>query len=213
MKALIIAYGRLNSCQYLLQEAASSDVVICADGGLEHAARCGITPDYMIGDFDSVSKTTLENFRTSGVASIIYPPEKDYTDTEICMNKAIELGADEICIAAGIGSRIDHSIGNIGLLHILTSKGIKACIISDDCTIHMCRNSNFLLKGAPGDTVSIIPYGGNAEGITLKGLKYPLDNAVIPLGKPTGVSNVMVDMECSISIKNGEIIIIHYRNI
>lgn len=213
MKALIIAYGRLNSCQYLVQEAASSDVVICADGGLEYAARCGITPDYMIGDFDSVSKETLERFRVAGVTTISYPPEKDYTDTEICMNKAIELGADEICIAAGIGSRIDHSLGNIGLLNILISKGIRACIMSDDCTIYMCRNSNFLLEGAPGDTISIIPYGGNAEGITLKGLKYPLDNAVIPLGKPRGVSNIMVDKECSISIKKGEIIIIHYRNI
>lgn len=213
MKALIIAYGTLKSCEYLVQESSSSDVVISADGGLEYALRCGITPDYMIGDFDSVSKEILERFRAAGVKAVTFPPEKDYTDTELCIKKAIELGAEEICIAAGIGSRIDHSLGNIGLLHILTSKGIRACIMTDDCTIYMCRNSNFVLKGTIGDIVSIIPYGGNAEGITLKGLKYPLDNADIPLGKPTGVSNVMVDKECSISIKKGEIIIVHYRNI
>lgn len=213
MKALIIAYGSLRDCRWLIKEAASSDVILCADGGLEHAARCGITPDYMIGDFDSVSDKTLEEFKTAGVRYIMYPPEKDYTDTEICMDKAIKLGADEICIAAGIGSRADHSLGNIGLLHILMEKGIKSYLISDDCTIYMCRNDSFSLKGEIGDTVSIIPYGGNIEGITLKGLKYPLDNAPISLGKPTGISNVMVDSECTISVKKGEIIIVHYRNI
>jgi thiamine pyrophosphokinase len=213
MKALIIAFGSLRDSQYLINEAASSDVIICADGGLEHAARCGITPDYMIGDFDSVSDKTFEEFKAAGVMFMKYPPEKDYTDTEICIEKAIKLGADEICIAAGIGSRIDHSLGNIGLLHILISQGIKAYIVSDDCIIYMCRNDNLRLKGAIGDIVSILPYGGNAEGITLKGLKYPLDNAVIPLGKPTGISNVMVDKECMININNGEIIIIHYRNV
>ncbi len=213
MKALIIAYGTLEGYTWLIDEAEASDVVLCADGGLEHAAKCGIIPDYMIGDFDSVSKKTLEGFKEKGVKEIAYTPEKDYTDTEICVEKAIELGAKEICIAAGIGSRLDHSLGNLGLLHIMLSRGINGYIMSDNCKIFICCNNQITLSGEAGDIVSIIPYGGDAEGITLKGLKYPLNNASIPLGRPIGVSNVMAQNKCSISVNSGELIIIHQRNI
>ena len=213
MKALIIAYGSMKSSQRLIAEAATSDVIICADGGLEHAERCGIIPDFMIGDFDSVSRETLDKFKAAGVKGISYPSEKDYTDTEICVEKALDLGADEICIAAGIGSRLDHSLGNVGLLHIMLLRHIKGKIISDGSEVYICNREGLTLKGEAGDIVSVIPYGGDVSGITLKGLKYPLEDAMIPLGRPIGVSNVMVQTECSISIGMGEIIVIHYRNI
>lgn len=212
MKAAIIAYGEAGDIEELMEEIESSDYIICADGGGEFAFKHGIIPNYLIGDFDSISQEILRFFIENGVNIIRYPRDKDYTDTEICVHKAIELGCIEICIIAGIGSRIDHSLGNIGLLHIIGAKGAKGYIISKNSTIYLCKDY-IQLNGRIGDTVSIIPLMGNADGLKSRGLKFELNNLSIEFGKPIGISNEMTDNKCSIEIENGEILIIKQYNI
>ncbi|MDF2672859.1 MAG: thiamine diphosphokinase [Clostridiales bacterium] len=212
MKAIIIAYGEAGDIEDLTEEISSTDYIICADGGGDFAYKNGIIPDYLIGDFDSIDQEILSFFMENGVDIIRYSKDKDYTDTEICVYKALELGCIEICIIAGIGSRIDHSLGNIGLLHIIAEKGAKGCIISKDSTIYLCRD-NVQCHGKIGETVSIIPLLGNAKGLKSTGLKFELNNLNIEFGKPIGISNEMTDNKCSIEIENGEILVIKLNNI
>lgn len=212
MKASIIANGSIDNMGILQREINSSDIILCADGGAEYAYRCSITPDYLIGDFDSISSEILDFYTNQKVEVIKYPKEKDYTDTEICVHKALELGCSDICIIAGVGGRIDHSLGNIGLLHLINKNGAHGCITGNDCIIYLC-SSEIKIQGEIGDTISIIPFAGNAEGLNSSGLKYALCNSTIEFGKPTGVSNIMVDTSCKITIANGEVLVIKQLNI
>jgi thiamine pyrophosphokinase len=147
-----------------------------------------------------------------GVDVIRYPKDKDYTDTEICVYKALELGCMEICIIGGVGSRIDHSLGNIGLLHLAAKKGARGYIVSKNSTIYLCKDF-IRLAGKIGDTISIIPLSGNANGLKSWGLKFQLNNTDIEFGCPIGISNEMTDSKCCIEIANGEILVIRQNNI
>lgn len=211
MKAAIIAYGENMDSREIMKAIENCDYVICADGGGETAYRFGITPDYLIGDFDSLKPQILEYFKESSAQIIYYPREKDYTDTEICVYKALEIGCMDICIVSGIGSRIDHSLGNIGLLHLISQRGGRGSIISKDCSIYLCRDY-IELEGNTGDIISIIPFNGDTKGIRSRGLKYTLSNTDIEFGKPIGISNEMINDKCSIEVEKGELLVIKQKN-
>lgn len=208
MKAVIIAFGNIDDKDKRFEtECTDADYIICADGGAEYAYNSNILPDFLIGDFDSINPDILEFFKLKKIKIIKYPAEKDYTDTELCVKKALELHCSSISILAGIGDRIDHSLGNIGLLHMIYEKGSKGYILSDKSDIYLCTDK-VLLKGNKGDTVSLIPYSGDAKGVTTSGLKYSLSDAVVYFGSPVGISNLMTDNICTVSIKSGEILVI-----
>jgi thiamine pyrophosphokinase len=207
MKATVIAHGAPKDYKTLERECKNSDIIICADGGAEFAYRLGITPDYLIGDFDSVDEKVLEYFIDSKTEVVRYPAEKDYTDTEICVNKALEMKCDEICIFPGIGGRIDHSLGNIGLLHIIADNNAKGYIASDSSYVYLCRKE-IIIQGEKGDLISVLPYKGDALGVSLYNLKYPLKDYNIAFGKPIGISNIMLTGECLIEVKEGELLVV-----
>ena len=207
MKAVIISHGHLQDYKILEDECRNSDVVICADGGAEFAYKYGIIPNYLIGDFDSINEKILEYFKTVETQIIRYSCEKDYTDTEICVYKALELKCDEICILAGIGGRMDHSLGNIGLLHLIEKNNARGYIASEDCYIYLCSNE-ISIYGNKGDVISILPYKDEAVGVSLNGLKYELNNFNIQFGSPIGISNEMLGEKCTIKLESGEVIIL-----
>jgi thiamine pyrophosphokinase len=207
MKATIIAHGVLNNFEILKRECDNSDIIICADGGAEFAFKNNITPNYLIGDFDSIDKAILDYYETKDTEIITYPREKDYTDTEICIDKAFHLNCEEICIIAGIGGRIDHSLGNIGLLHKISKLGMNGYIAGEDCYIYLC-SKELEIKGEIGELVSIIPFKDDAQGVCLEGFKYPLMNATIRFGQPIGLSNVMLKPIGKVKIGSGEVLVI-----
>lgn len=210
MKAVIISHGDKYSGSALVRECEDSDIILCADGGAEYAYLNKITPDFLIGDFDSIETSVLDYFLSKGSKILKFPIDKDFTDTELCIEKAIELGCNKICILYGIGNRIDHSLGNIGLLSRINKNNIFGYIACDNCYIYLC-NSNISISGNSGDIISIVPFKGDAQGLISHGLKYSLDNLNIEFGRAIGVSNIMTDNICSISIDSGEVLIIKQK--
>jgi thiamine pyrophosphokinase len=209
MKAVIIANGSLVNQNSIKKEFNDADYLICADGGAQHAYKLGIIPHYIMGDLDSIDHEVLDYYTSKDVEIIRYPKDKDFTDTELCIQKAVELGCNKICLIAALGDRIDHTFGNIGLLHIIKNSGANGYIASDNCYIYLCTDE-LEVKGNIGDIVSVIPFKGDIEGITLKGLKYPLNNFKLEFGKPLGISNEMVEEECKIIVQEGEALVIRY---
>lgn len=207
MKAAIIAHGCINNMEIVKYECSTADHVLCADGGAEYVYKCNVLPDYLIGDFDSIDNEILKYFSTRKAEIIRYPKEKDYTDTELCIMKAIKMGCNEICLLGMTGKRIDHTLGNIGLLDMIKKQGVDGYIACDDCIIYLC-NDKINLKGKIGDTVSIIPFKGDGVGVSTKRLKYPLNRAVLEFGRPLGVSNIMLENTCEITVESGELLII-----
>ena len=116
MKVLILTNGEYGDYSFC-KNIETFDKIICADNGIKHARYLQVSPDYILGDFDSGSVEDLEYFRKQGLHIEQVPTIKDETDTELAIDKAISLGATSICIYGGLGSRIDHSLGNIHLLY------------------------------------------------------------------------------------------------
>jgi thiamine pyrophosphokinase len=209
MKSIIIANGSLKDKISFIKECDSADYILCADGGARYTYSFGYVPGFIIGDMDSIEPEVLDFYANQDVEIIRYPKEKDYTDTELCIKKAIELGCSEICILAGVGDRIDHNLGNIGLLHTIKENGINGYIVADNCYIYIC-SEELTISGNIGDIISIIPFKGDAKGIWLSGLKYPLENVDINFGRPLGISNEIVEEICKVKVTEGEVLVIRY---
>lgn len=203
MTALIVGNGEVSEkIKPLLPENA---YVICADGGFRHMDKLGLTPDIIIGDMDSV-KADLHGEKT-----IVYPVRKDFTDSEIAVNYAINNGFSDLVLIGFTGTRTDHTLTNLFLLKGISERGASAEIIDEHNIIRYAEKEN-IIRGKKGDIVSIIPIGGDVSGITTEGLDYPLFSETLEFGKGRGVSNVMTGDECRITVKNGSALIIQSKD-
>lgn len=211
MKAAVVSHGKVEDLDYTGKIMKSCDMIICADGGAEYALKCGLLPDALIGDLDSVDDCILDSIKNYNTRIVKYPKEKDYTDTQLAVDYAIEQGADEIVLLGSLGDRQDHSLANILLLVKLIKCGIKSCIINEKNEIYV-TDSSITLKGNKGDLVSLIPVGCDTRGISTEGLQYRLSGATIPLGDPLGISNVFTGEEMKVTLESGLLLIIKSRD-
>lgn len=215
MKVCIVLNGEVKDYkktkEIILKE--NYNYIIGADGGCNHLFKMNITPNYIVGDLDSIKREIIEYYENKNVTFKRYPSHKDETDSEICIYLAKLLGADEIDIFATLGGRIDHTLANIGLMNYIKENNIKPRILTSEEEILMVKNETINLKGKRGDTVSVISINGESKGVTLKKLEYPLYNATVNHLSPLGISNVMLEDECTISIKDGCALIIRNFNI
>lgn len=202
-KAVLIAGGCLEAADRLKKLASQCDAVICADHGLDYAEKLGIRPDVIIGDMDSVE------CEYSDLKAYIYPARKDYTDSELIVDYAAENGYTQLYMFAFVGTREDHTLANLSFLCRYSE--LDAVVINDNNEIRAAKKEN-IIRGKKGDIVSIIPFGGNLEGITTYNLEYPLKNENLYFGTSRGVSNIMTENECRISIKSGSGLIIKSRD-
>lgn len=209
-RALIFANGLLDHpgpTRALLQP---NDVIIAADGGARHALSLGIIPSVIIGDFDSLTETEVSVYADMGVHMLRYPPAKDETDLELALLHAIRAGYEPIIILGGYGGRLDQSLGNLALLsapealsaHVRLDDGLtEAFFISEQAT----------LLGQAGDTVSLLPWGVSAEGVSTEGLVYPLNRETLLPYRTRGISNQMLTDVARVSLKRGLLLCIHQR--
>ncbi len=194
MKAAILSNGMINNVDFLRSFIKSSDIFICADGGARYARMLSIDPDILVGDFDSLAAETLDYFKNAGVNIITYPKEKDYTDTQLAIDKAIELGCGEMVLLGMTGNRLDHTLANIDMLYYLYKRGIDAEICDEFNRIRLLRGENKLI-GKEGDTISFIPFFGDIKKITLKGFYYSLEDERLTKDVSLGVSNLFLGKE------------------
>lgn len=215
MKVCIVLNGEIKDYiktkEIILKE--NYDYIIGADGGCNHLFKMNITPNYIVGDLDSIKKEVIEYYENKNVTFKRYPSHKDETDSEICIYLAKELGSDEIDLFATLGGRIDHTLANIGLMKYIKENNISPRMLTSEEEILIVKNETINLKGKKGNTISFISINGESKGVTLKKLAYPLDNAIVNYLSPLGISNVMLEDECIISIKDGCALIIRNFNI
>lgn len=211
MKRIIIfANGELpdlDKTRLLLQ---ADDYIICANGGTRHALVLEVQPDLIIGDMDSLEKGQLETLQKAGVSIELYPRDKNETDLELALNRAIELEPTQIIIIAALGGRLDQMLANLTLL--TDPRLSKFDIRLDDGVeeIFICRDQA-QVHGKSADLVSLIPWQGAVSNIQTKNLKWPLHRETLYPDKTRGISNEMTDNMASISIGSGLLLIVHRR--
>lgn len=215
MKILIVTGGTLDvlfALEYLKKE--SFDLRIAADSGMAFFYEIGENPDYIVGDFDSADEKMLVYFRKQkDIIFREFRPEKDETDTELALTMALSLKADEICILGATGNRIDHVIGNVFLLCKPLEQGVSCTLVDKHNRIRLVNHTMHLEKKTQfGQYISVLPLTERADGVNLRGFKYPLENAVLTNNNSLGVSNEIMDETAEIEIGKGIVIVIESRD-
>lgn len=197
----------------ILQEG-EPDYVIAVDSGLEFLYRNRILPDLAVGDFDSVSRETLQYFKAQrGVTFLKLNPMKDDTDTEFAIRRAIEMGAEKIMLLGATGSRMDHVLGNIELLGIGLEHQIPIMMLDAHNRIRMVDRGIVIKKEEQfGTYVSLIPYTPKVNHVYLKGFLYPLSDYLLKGFCSIGVSNEIAGEEASIEFGEGILIVIESKD-
>lgn len=192
--------GELSRC------LAEAGIRIGADGGALALARCGARPDWVVGDFDSLTEADLAGLRAAGAGIRRYPHEKDWTDLEIGLELARELGASSALIFGATGDRLDHTLTNLGMLRRAADLGLAAMIHAPGQRVRLLRPGRTSFTGVPGQVLSLVPLTGEVAAVTTEGLRYPLRAETLYLGRSRGVHNEFLGREAAVSLTGGELL-------
>ena len=211
MKRIIIfANGELPDLNKARRLLYTDDYIICADGGTQHALALAVQPDLIIGDMDSLDKEQFQRLQTAGVAIELYPRDKNETDLELAIRRAIELSPTQIIIVAALGGRLDQTLANISLLSDPQLSTFDVRLDDGVEEISICRDQ-VRVHGRSGDLVSLIPWQGAVSEVETVNLKWALHKETLYPDKTRGISNEMIDSTASISIGSGLLLIVHRR--
>ncbi len=210
-RALIVVSG--TSCQEdaLRRFRQPDDVIIAADGGAHHCLRLGWRPHVVIGDFDSLSPESLKQFEQDGVLLLRYPPEKDETDLELALQYAVQRGYRHIRILCALGGRVDQTLANVFLLGLPMLRDLDVRLEDGEVEAFLIH-SEADWQGAQGETVSLIPLFGAAQGIWTEGLRYPLRGETLYPERSRGISNEMVSSQARVRLSQGLLLCIHFHS-
>jgi thiamine pyrophosphokinase len=211
-RAVIFANGLIGNPETARKSIRQEDILIAADGGARHCRSLGLNPHYLIGDFDSLEVAEQQAFRDAGTLVIQHPVRKDFTDLELALRYALELNVDEILILGGLGARWDQTLANLLLPAAEAFAAVHIRLLDGTQEVFLMRQGESAqVIGVPGDTVSLIPIGGDAHGVTTDGLEYPLNREALIFGATRGVSNVLIKNLATIQLQAGMLlcVVIH----
>ncbi len=180
-----------------------SDIVIAADGGLHHLNQLNRKPDYFVGDMDSLTDDI-----PAGIPIEQYPSEKDDTDTFIAAKKGLALGCDTFSFYGCSSGCLSHTLANIQLLLYLEKRGHSAVLLDENTEILTLSNRALSFDSARKGKVSVFSLSQQAVGVTIEGLKYPLNEAKLTNSFALGVSNEFIGKTSTIKVTNGDLLII-----
>lgn len=189
--------------------------IIGVDRGMDFLYNNKISPNYVLGDFDSVSSDVADYFFNCDKVSVKeLSPEKDESDTEVALSLAVTMGAKEIIVLGATGGRLDHFWANVQSLMIPLKRGVKAYIYDKQNRISL-HNEDFTLnkEDSFGDYFSLFALGEDVHGLTIEGAKYPLkSHSLSPVDSLT-VSNEYLEEQVSISFNNGVVILMETKDL
>jgi thiamine pyrophosphokinase len=217
VRAIVVADGDVVESARLAEligEAGDSTrLVVAADGGADKAAVLGLTPDVVVGDGDSLAPDRFSELRASGVEVIVFPAEKDESDTELALREAMRRGGDPVAITGAFGGeRLEHSIANLLLLTLPSIADHDVSLVHGASVVRVmgvAGADELAITGEAGDYVSLLPLTESVTGVTTSGLRYPLDEAALEQGSTRGLSNELIAESCSIRTATGRLAVVH----
>lgn len=186
--------------------ATAEDLIICADGGYKYKTLLGRECDMVVGDFDSFGRVPdTEN-------KIVAPTEKDETDMMLAVDYGYEKGyRNFVLIGALGGERSDHSVANIQLLHYITSKGARGSIYHGDEVFTAFSDGTLALSAELNGYVSVFSLSDESRGVSIRNLKYEVEDFTLRSYKPVGVSNEFIGKESSITVEEGSLLVVYKK--
>jgi thiamine pyrophosphokinase len=208
LNAVIFGSGAIDEWGRIRSLIGAPDLVLCADGGVRHAIALGLTPDLVLGDFDSAGPAALTELAARGIPVHKVPREKDETDTELAILEAIRRGATEITLVGMTGGRIDHTLTNLLLLPGIP-RSVAVRIIDASAVIRLIRPGGRLTLPAEENAyLSLIPLSPEVRGVVAEGVQWPLDSETLRWGQSRGVSNRITAPEAFLTVREGYLLVI-----
>ena len=178
-----------------------NDYIIAADGGLAHVKALGITPQCILGDFDSLGYVPAD--------STVFPVEKDDTDAMLAVRRGLELGYKEFYLYGSLdGKRLDHTVANFQTLQFLCDHGAQGYLIGKDYMVTAIKDSTISFPAHCAGIFSVFCMGADATGVTIRGGKYDAENVTLSAGFPLGVSNHFEGRPVTVSVKQGSLLLL-----
>lgn len=206
--AAVVGGGEVSGLIAPLVRGAS--LAVAADSGLEFMASHGLTPDIVVGDFDSCDRSVAREIKSGRCRVFTLPREKDITDTEAALDIVLKEGYRTVLVSGALGgNRIEHGIANFFLIETYARKGMDVILVSPRTSVTHVSGPGYagiskrVFRGRPGDWVSLFPVTESAEGVVTGNLKFPLSSAVLKRGTTLGVSNEMLGEEAYVSAESG----------
>ena len=188
----------------LAEPITEEDFIIAADGGLTHTEKLGIVPDEILGDFDSLGHVPQ--------GANVFPVEKDDTDAMLAVRRGLDLGYREFILYGSLdGPRLDHTVANFQTLQFLADHGSTGYLVGSQYLVTVLKEGSLSFPGGLEGTISVFCLGSDAEGVTLEGLHYPLENGTLSAGFPLGVSNHFTGKPAKITVRTGSLLILWDR--
>ncbi|MBN2066658.1 MAG: thiamine diphosphokinase [Candidatus Thermoplasmatota archaeon] len=206
-KLAIIANGTITDDAFHKKILGNVDMIICADGGANHAYALGVIPEYIVGDFDSITAQVLSYFIEQKKTTLVKDTNPDKTDVELALSLAESLNPQEIVLLGALGCRMDHTLANMLCLTKLPS-AIKAQIIDETNTIELV-DKPVDITGKENDIVSVVPLT-DVAGLSYKGMKWPVTNKKTTVGW-FGISNRLLQNTATIALAKGKLLVIRVR--
>jgi len=176
--------------------------VIAADKGLEHAISLGLEVTVAVGDFDSASPDVVARAEAGATTVERHPAEKDATDLELALDRALSMSPERIVVLSGDGGRLDHLFSTLLLLGSSRYESVEIDAFIGGARVYVVRGQR-AIEGEPGELVSLFALHGPAEEVRTEGLAYSLDGETLEAGSTRGVSNVLVEERARISVGSG----------
>ncbi len=204
-RAVVFAGGDPPPSHTLEQLSSDRDhppFVVAADSGVEHALAAGVHVDLLIGDLDSAAPRTVLDAIAAGTEVVRHPADKDATDLELALDAVADRGYDSVLVVGIHGGRADHLLANALLLASPRYAALRVQAHLGDADVIVVRD-DAELPGAAGRLCSLLPLGGDAEGVTTTGLRYPLHDETLTPGSTRGVSNVVDTAPARVALRAG----------
>lgn len=210
MTVFVLANGDLESLEWARTQLSGSGAIIAADGGAAHALAAGLWPDTVIGDMDSLSSADRSRLDAHGAEVILHPEAKDETDLELALLHAAATYDEPIRVLAGLGGRLDQWLANILLLLHPALRGRDVRFLAPYQQLWLAGSSTEV-HGTPGDTVSLIPLGGDVHVLETTGLAWSLRDEVLRVGPARGISNEMTGPRATVTVASGDLLCVHTK--
>lgn len=199
-KICYIICGGPEGCKSV--KLAENRYVICADSGFDRAVECGIKPDLLVGDLDSISSEIPEDIE-------IYKSscEKDDTDTMLAVKTALSMGFMDIRLLSACGGRLDHSLANIQSLNYISKNGGKGMLLGDNNICFLLMQNEDLTIPKQDSYISLFSFENSCR-VSISGVKYPLTEHLLDNAFPLGISNEFVENKCHIKVTMGKLVVL-----
>ncbi len=212
-RIFIFAGGDCRDPGFYRQLIGPGDLIISADGGSGHVLAMGLQPFAVVGDGDSTGTSLREKLERLPVKWVLQPAlDEEKSDLEMALDYALSLNPSELVICGALGgSRVDHTLVNLGLLLLPLRAGVPARIIDELQTVQLME-STLVVPGKAGDCLSLLPLTPEVTGVAVEGLKYPLSGETLYFGSSRSLSNELICDSASIRMTAGLLLVVHTRS-